>query len=189
MTWKRAQIQKSALSGLLLLLVAIGPQCLGCVSPERRYELLTIFLDGVPPPRSEDEAESGGEDFTAGPTAPPENSVHPPYAEDRCDACHNFQNARRLYVPKEKICRTCHKGDQFSGAWTHGPVAASQCQACHHHHKSENAHLLLGRGSSICNLCHTEQTFAGLAQHKQEKGADCLSCHTPHVSEGRYLLR
>lgn len=175
--------------GLHALLVAgVVMPCTGCMAPERRYEVLSIFFDGVPEPGA---ARTGSGPSEDAPTKGAEVvwTLHAPYAEKNCGACHDGVRSNRLRVERHLLCAICHKGDEFAEAYLHGPVATGQCYACHEPHKSTFDHLLVGPGAGICGECHTTATFGGLSRHRQEQGEDCLRCHSPHGSASPAMLR
>ncbi|MBI5095239.1 MAG: hypothetical protein HZB26_22745 [Candidatus Hydrogenedentes bacterium] len=176
--------------GLAMALVA-GSVALGagCATPEARYHALSVFFDGVPEPGAAP-AVAPQKTGDAEPAAPaPQFSLHPPYADRKCDLCHENQFSNHLKMEKSLLCGSCHQSDQFTGKVVHGPVSSGNCYACHDPHKSQYPHLLLEEGSAICGRCHTPESFENLERHRSEKGGDCLSCHTPHSGEKERLLK
>jgi predicted CXXCH cytochrome family protein len=173
----------------------LGGALVACLAPERRYEVLSRFFDGVPDPsqpviveqsvdgQTQEEHQGG-----AG-TAGSQHSTHKPYADETCDVCHNPAEGFALVTPKTRLCQLCHSGTAFEGEVLHGPVAASQCYACHDPHDAEFPHLLSAPGSLACLTCHNETTFSQLREHQSEKGEECLDCHNPHAADKAYLLR
>lgn len=158
-----------------------------CASQETRYRILTLFFDGVPPPY---QAPAPGTAVEAAvEVAAPQPSAHPPFKQRRCELCHNRQMSNALIVEKHKLCGICHTADMFDGPFKHGPVASSQCYACHDPHQSKFPNLLFDLGSTVCAKCHTEETVQGMDLHRSEQGEECLNCHRPHVAEKRYLLK
>lgn len=171
-------------------------QALGCVSPERRYRILSAVFDGVPKPGSleveQQPSESVGEDEpepVASEPAEQTSSTHGPFAQKNCTLCHDSRQSNRLNTPADELCWDCHDEGDFSGEVVHMPVAAGMCTECHSPHRSPNPHLLLHAGASLCEQCHDRSTFANTAQHSDEEGEDCVACHDPHAAEGEYLLR
>lgn len=211
--------------GRVLGLLLVGALLAGGCTAERRYRTLSFFFDGVPDPNAPVEEAAAPE-----PTAPqvalvrPERepevapgTVHPPFAERLCDACHTFesesrsknilsvpigqgvtraQDQRMLAEPVEQLCFECH--DDMSpekadpGTYTHGPVAAGACVFCHNPHSSPNASLLRAASPRLlCLKCHQAQDLAANELHPplEDLGdEDCTSCHNPHRSSSRYLL-
>ncbi len=178
----------SAALRMLGLLLTIS--CVACASRETRYHVLSLFFDGVPPPYQA-AATLSPEETAGGPTevVAPLHSEHPPFAQKRCELCHNRQKANILIVEKHEICGTCHTTDMFEGAFRHGPAASSQCYACHDPHESGYPNLLFTSGSAICAKCHNPETFVEIDRHRSEQGEECLSCHMPHVADKPYLLK
>lgn len=176
---------------LLMTAMAAGLCCAGCSTPEARYRTLSFFFDGVPEPGVPKDAAKEQTGTAKQPQAAPETqfSLHPPYAERKCEVCHESQGSNQLKMDKSKVCGTCHAPDHFMGKSVHGPVAGGNCYACHDPHKSPNPHLLLETGSAICQKCHKPEDFGEQNSHRTEKGSDCLSCHVPHASDKDRLLK
>lgn len=177
---------------VLLLLWATS----GCMSPERRYRVLTFFFDDVPPPRELTIAAVPTEELPRGrPVAKlPEPrvsilSVHGPYAQKACNQCHGGRFANRLLVEPDRLCWECHLGEDFPGDVVHGPTAGGLCLGCHDPHRSPNDFLLVKAASSICGECHTLETFEAARSHPFEDADDCLQCHDPHATDREYMLR
>jgi predicted CXXCH cytochrome family protein len=187
---KNRRVAGASIIAAVAFVVVATILSLGCATPESKYKTLSFFFDGVPePPKALTEAEiaAGKTDRAARAKAKP--SEHRPWAEDKCDRCHDENRAFQLTRKKEELCLTCHQPSKFVGAIVHGPVSGGHCYGCHDAHESPFPHLLLAEGSAQCDKCHTLQNFSAREQHRQEKGADCLSCHLPHASERRYLLK
>ncbi len=163
-------------------------QCTGCATPESRYKTLSFFFDGVPEPGQEVVVETTNSVVETRPEEPT-FYVHQPYAERRCDLCHEGGFSNRLRTVKTKLCGLCHSGEEFEGSVKHGPAVSGQCYGCHDPHKSRYEHLLLDSGSAICGQCHTLETYPGLDKHRAEQGDECLACHSPHSSDKDGLLR
>lgn len=207
--------------GLLLVAALLAGGC----SAERRYRTLSLFFDGVPDPNAPVEEVTGPEPESAEvaqarPAAEREiepGTVHPPYAERLCEACHTFdvggktervlsvqvrpglsrsQDQRMLAEPVEQLCFECHddKSPQKAppGSYTHGPVAAGACVFCHNPHSSPNpAMLRAAPPRTLCLQCHQAEDLAANELHPplEDLGdEDCTSCHNPHRSSSPYML-
>jgi predicted CXXCH cytochrome family protein len=193
MTRMRAKRLPAALV-LAWLALASGPGC--STTPEQRYEVLTFFFDGVPPPASmleEVPVEEPLIDVVEEPLQRPRQpavvyTMHDPYGAKDCDECHESKFSNNLTSEGEELCFGCHDEEDFGGEVLHGPRAAGECTACHNPHKSPYSFLLKEEGSALCEDCHDSTTFARLEAHRAEEGDDCVSCHNPHASDREYML-
>ncbi len=190
---------------LFILLVVYG-----CArDPLVKHKQLTNFFDGVPdlPPldrlcedNMEDLFNSYYENRLAEASAgsieeqrvvTDEGSSHPPYAQKRCQGCHDFQNKNLLIAPEDELCEKCHTNFVASkGKNIHGPVAVRDCLACHLPHSSGNKALLQESLSAICDKCHHEERLA-VRMHEQVMAhdMDCVNCHDAHGGDARYFLK
>jgi len=157
----------------------------GC-SVEKNYELLSFFFDGVPNPNAPQSTLAGGSG--AAMRDSPTYTVHPPFAEARCDACHKSM-FDRTGIGAE-VCQECHAGTQDEFAMMHGPVSVGACLWCHVPHQSAYAHLLKRPERETCTQCHRSELLNHevVAEHADETRG-CLECHVGHGSDARYLLR
>ncbi len=192
-------------AGLCVLLLLLG----GCfkMDPLKKQKVLTSFFDGVPdlPPMEQlckdnieslfntyyeqriaaaqhgDSEEDKGKKQTG--------SKHRPWAEKNCLACHNFQTASKLKLPKNELCGMCHK-NLIQGRNVHGPVAVGACLACHLPHSSENPYLLRRPLATLCFKCHKEKRLAASMHEKViAHGMFCVDCHNPHSGNMHYFLK
>jgi predicted CXXCH cytochrome family protein len=205
------------LAGVLALVLAAA----GC-SPVQRHTLFTVFFEGVPPLESE---QTSGEPSPATAAAQPPRlgaedegsstsksqaagTVHPPYKERICEACHNFGDLRRTVItqfdvssprsilrqPVPSLCFSCHEDkvpvpEKLAGKWMHGPVAAGACIFCHSPHSTQTPFLLLaGSPAKLCQQCHKPGLMHLGDETLMEKGQDCIKCHSGH-SGSRFLLK
>ena len=166
----------------------------GC-HPMLKYQMLSIFFDGVPPPGMPDKNHD---------TVIRKNlvkrtvtkksiirtvSVHQPYAKRQCDACHSDTLG---YATSAQVdgCRKCHEKHYYYqwNDWAHGPVFNFKCVRCHHPHESKNRSLLLTPMPDICFDCHDKTgTMAG-SHHTGIDPSRCGMCHDPHSAGNRFLL-
>lgn len=170
---------------------------LNCTVTEKRYKVLQVFFDGVPDPSQVKEETVPSQ--TAGaapqqrikPIAPPMKSRHPDFAVRNCSKCHNQSSANYLNTKRDKICFTCHDSSDFQGRYLHGPMAVSDCLACHLPHESKYQHLLRAESAKLCFECHLREDIAANEVHEDvdlEQGM-CTECHSPHSSEDRLFLK
>ena len=177
----------------------------GCSDPLTRHNVLSTLFDGVPelPPVEqlcEDhmgdkykefydalaiaEQEKGGEG-----SEKRIFSKHPPFAEKKCQGCHDFKKTNRLIVPKNELCYVCHK-DFIKGKYIHGPIAVGDCLACHLPHESKYTALLQESRNDICSKCHQESRLAAQMHDKViTHNMNCIDCHDPHSSTAPYFLK
>lgn len=116
-------------------------------------------------------------------------SVHPPFAEENCAACHARHGPRgeNVLVDSEPaLCLSCHDDEEFQRGHVHSAVQMSGCTGCHRPHASANAKLLAEPPATLCGTCHTsvEKAHGGY----RVEGARCAMCHVPHSSSGDKLL-
>ncbi len=192
--------------GPLLLAACLSLGC-GAVT---RYQILTFFFDGVPPPADGGKSPGHGGGIE-GPgmsqhqALPPSFSLHKPFAEKTCDKCHAglrrekrptrsgisaLPETPRLVAPLDKLCLRCHK--QPTAKYVHGPVALGRCETCHFPHRSPYPHLLRkSKSRDLCAICHSPDLFVSAALHEKKGWAskECTSCHDPHESNKPYLIR
>ncbi len=160
---------------------------LGC-SPQRRYEVLSFFFDGVPNPQSGNVALGAG--------GRPISYLHKPYSEGKCAACHTDGDAemsitRAIDIKSisSKVCLKCHEKTPNQYPFMHGPVAVGECMLCHAPHESPNPHLLLAATPRLCVQCHVPELMSPKRPEHADEKADCLNCHVGHGSGARGLLR
>ncbi len=170
----------------------------GC-DPVTTHKITSTIFDGVPSmPSAEEycrdyhqkalaeEREAAKKEQLAKQSA--EASVHPPYAEKRCNDCHDKNTDSGFVAPKKDLCFVCHK-DFLQGSFAHGPAAVGDCLACHLPHSSSNPSLLKTPKGQICWVCHKEPRVAqGLHGAAKDKGLVCTDCHNPHAANARFFL-
>ena len=116
-------------------------------------------------------------------------SEHPPYAEKRCNDCHDKNKESGFVVEADKLCAHCHKGFP-TGQFIHGPVAVGACLKCHVPHSSKEPALLVRPKGEVCNVCHLEmRTAPGLHKTAAARELACVDCHDPHAGNNRYFLK
>jgi predicted CXXCH cytochrome family protein len=188
---------------IFILLVSIVTGASGC-SVKKHYKTLKVFFDGVPDPeevKRKAAAEKARRDTRAANIAAADasrknqaqtwvkmKSRHPDYFKNVCNRCHdrrsgNFMVTRR----KEDICYTCHKKEQFTGPYVHGPVAVNHCLTCHLPHESPHASLLIEKSPGLCIACHTPDTETAAGHY--DKARNCTKCHLPHAGDNRFFVK
>jgi predicted CXXCH cytochrome family protein len=166
-----------------------------CCSQQTRYRVVSTLFDGVPEPAQSVPVQSDSA-VVAQPAViaqtsvaePGRQSIHPPYQEKNCAACHDRDQGFQLAEKSPDLCYECH--DNFTKKYNtvHAPVEEGLCLDCHNQHFSANAHLLVQQGSALCVTCHDQTDIVNIdAQHRMT--ADCLDCHDPHGSNGRHLSK
>jgi predicted CXXCH cytochrome family protein len=172
----------------------------------RRYQVLSFFFDGVPPPEPPDKetlsvnTRVATERKEARPKPPavapnkrpvePTLYLHKPYRERKCDLCHQSKFGQRLLLRADIICRECHEQFNKLPAFVHGPVAVGQCITCHSPHSSKFPKLLTRDGNRVCSYCHEQIDKVRITEHKSLRNRACTDCHSPHYSDTNrfYLL-
>jgi len=170
----------------------------GC-DPLTVHKVTTTIFDGVPSlPPADQYCKEYHEDVVAQEKLAAQKnqliergahaSVHPPYAEKKCDNCHNKDTDSGFVVPVRELCAVCHK-TFMKGTYFHGPAAVGACLECHVPHNSPNAKLLKYPLEQVCDRCHKEPRLAGALHAKvKEKGMVCANCHNPHAGSSPFFL-
>lgn len=161
---------------------------IGC-NATARYEVLSFFFDGVPPPTAAGAPE--GQQAAIPANAAQRRRVgyrgHGPYAAKLCNGCHESAATNALVAPREQLCFRCHEF-RVDKRYVHGPLASGGCLACHDPHSSQYRYLLVSESDSFCFHCHDRQTVARIGAHGGIE-EQCTACHNPHMSDKKYLLR
>jgi predicted CXXCH cytochrome family protein len=160
----------------------------GC-NTASHHKALTVFFDGVPPPKAAPAASetSGGAHPGQPASLPAAYTEHGPYAAKACDACHNAAATNALVVPKAELCARCHQLSQ-DVKYVHGPLASGGCLLCHDPHRSRYRSLLVSDSGGFCFRCHDSRAISRIDEHAN-LDADCTACHNAHGSDKKYLLR
>jgi predicted CXXCH cytochrome family protein len=179
-----------ALSGLVLLVV------LGCSDPIQRYETLSIFFDGVPPPEGYGPAIRP-EDFPGNIVAAKDKGTtpvvyfyHKPYVTRQCFGCHDQNQGNQAKAQGVESCRKCHQEyfELSPNDWMHGPVVLHECTRCHLPHRSPYEGLLTKPQRELCMECHQQSWVNQDPLHSQLEDQTCSRCHDPHAAGNRLLL-
>jgi predicted CXXCH cytochrome family protein len=164
-------------------------------SPQSRHRVLSFIFDGVPPPGSVEAREPSvaelmvqGQPGVSGPVDPQIQwaSVHAPYAEERCDACHEGLLTDVIAATDQSRCLGCHGETALTERWDHGPVAAGQCRICHEAHVSIHPNLQSQAQPALCVMCHdAPDLMTAIPAHLGQADLSCTACHDPHRSTAR----
>ena len=144
-------------------------------------------------------------------------SVHPPFEENDCTACHADHGDKErlvLTAPINEVCAGCHDSSDAVFLKAHHDVRGEKvpCTSCHDPHRSGEEHLLrpnrhrplaFGRCDpchrfdgklhkpvrELCLGCHGGEQFTRRVAHAPVKRGECLACHDPHASRQPSLLK
>lgn len=175
----------------------------GC-DPVARHRLLVTFFDEVPVLPAEEQycreaveerarlakarvvaKEAKPEDAASG------HSAHPPYADKRCNDCHQAEktSVSGLLKPKNELCFMCHPAI-LKHAFAHGPAAEGECLGCHLPHEANFPSLLVRDPAKLCDKCHSEGRVAATMHDRiKTTGVVCIDCHDPHSGRSKYFLK
>jgi predicted CXXCH cytochrome family protein len=169
---------------LLTLGLVLGAIVWSGCSPEKNYEVLSFFFDGVPDPNAPVLATATGAALRRSPTY----SIHKPFQEERCAECHG---SRFNLGPEDSgICLKCHEEITSQQPMMHGPVVAGACLWCHAAHESAFEWLLKGEPRQVCTDCHDQDLLGiGRVPAHADETRGCLECHFGHGGTRRYFLR
>jgi len=182
-----------AASGLLGLLTLLVTAC----TPVARYEVLSFFFDGVPPPpgveapaptprRLRRESSFRASLAQLGPPSPMAvpvvyKSIHQPVKENRCLFCHDPNGPMDAVPHDARLCDRCHADKRKQEGWDHGPINLGTCIPCHRSHQSEHDHLLAEPVPALCLHCHDDVEPSQRPEYHQVPDYDrCVPCHDPH---------
>jgi predicted CXXCH cytochrome family protein len=182
---------------IIIFLLSVGTLLLCACDPLTRHKVTSTIFDGVPsmPPAdqycrdyhikaTQDELDARQKQQNV-----KQSSTHPPFADKRCNDCHDKNTDSGFVVAKEELCAHCHKGFPV-GNFLHGPAAVGACLKCHAPHTADNPALLLKPAADVCDACHAEaRNSSKLHSASRTKGMICIECHDPHGGSNRFFLR
>jgi len=157
---------------------------IGC-DATARYKALSLFFDGVPPPKVPEALPAVSAVNAA--TRKVGFRSHGPYGAKLCTACHNPGAFNALVLPPEELCFKCHEF-KLDKKYVHGPLASGGCTACHDPHSSQYRYMLVSESDSFCLYCHDRKTVGEIPGHADVE-EQCTTCHDPHMSNQKNLLR
>jgi predicted CXXCH cytochrome family protein len=173
--------------GFPFLAAAALPGC----SSETHDKLLHFFFEvpakqtAAPHDETRTTADSASPhpDLSAGDPAAFYRSIHQPFAERNCAACHD--TGRKMGVRQDVMaaCRTCHER-YFTSEATHPPVQKAQCAKCHEPHRARESDLLSRALFDTCMECHDPPEELSRDAHSGENVRECTRCHDAHFGEG-----
>lgn len=171
-------------------------------TPETRYNTLSFFFDGVPPPGGsvEEKQRVSSQYLRDTPGSPvrlkPDMRQHAPYKAGACTQCHpkDLSFALDEGFDKRGRCFGCHEHEAFKEklgklAFVHGPVAVGNCLVCHDAHESIHPALTIEREPKLCYACHEKTLLARAPAHQGSDASRCGACHDPHGGADRFFLR
>ncbi|HIJ97178.1 MAG TPA: cytochrome C [Desulfuromonadales bacterium] len=166
--------------------------------PLTRHKITSTIFDGVPTLPSAEQycrdyhIQATKEELAAAQMQKKDSnqgSKHPPFADKKCNNCHDKSTDSGFVVAKDALCAHCHKGFP-SGNFLHGPAAVGACLKCHLPHSSDYPTLLVKPVGDVCDVCHAEaRNSSKLHTTSRVKGIVCTDCHDPHGGNNRFFLR
>jgi predicted CXXCH cytochrome family protein len=167
----------------------------GC-SSQTKGRLLRVFFTGVDATNTVAAATSTNLPVSTNTLAQVATStnttvgtVHKPFLERNCTACHLTAMSQELRVNGSDLCLECHDKLIGTAKYVHAPINAGRCDVCHQAHESPEKALLLRKAQDLCVECHELPLMVQLRGHANMGSAECVSCHDPHRSEQKYLVK
>lgn len=170
---------------------------MGACSVESRHNTLTFFFDGVDESANKkanpaDNISKSDKPVLASTASTTTNSnseasIHKPYLERKCEACHAAD--KKLLMPVPGLCFKCHTDFRISQVYTHGPVASGNCTKCHNQHLSQYPKLLIRQGQQLCTTCHAPAELFRNKNHINIEDAACVKCHNAHGGDAKFFLK
>lgn len=120
-------------------------------------------------------------------------SVHFPFKNGKCAACHNPHTGNIKGLLNEQIntlCLRCHTSvnNAMQKGNVHGALRQGSCMDCHAAHTSKNRGLLVKNGKDLCWQCHAslKEQLSRKHIHSAFNNGECSACHDPHGSAEDY---
>lgn len=180
----------------LCLLFSFATLFMISCNPNKNYQTLSFFFDGVPNPTLNsdlnDTTKTETESFkirNLKMDKETEKYIHKGYKKNECGCCHDVDHAYRLIERQPKLCYKCHENFKNQYKYLHGPVAAGYCTACHHPHQSSNEKILVIEIEKLCIHCHEPGDVSQNPTHKNLGNVNCISCHNSHGGETFNMLK
>jgi predicted CXXCH cytochrome family protein len=184
----------SVILGFGLAALLLVPAC----SDQTRYRVLCFFFDGVPEPGAK--PSRGYPPLYGAPgqtTTSPEGQraarvptcIHTPYRENRCAFCHDASSGLLTRTVQRGLCRECHPAIPGNAPYVHGPVAVTDCLACHEPHTAFYPKLLLKDDPTLCLQCHRSEDLTRGPYHATMGQGPCTECHDPHAGNDPFFLK
>ncbi len=178
----------------LLSIISILIFLIAC-SPQKNYQVLTIFFDDVPPP---DTTKIVADSTNITNKIINENDIkkellvektHPPAEEGSCNNCHDVGNSFKLNEMLPKLCNNCHEDFSKKNKFLHGPLSVGACTICHDPHKSRFKSFLKQDGQALCYFCHEKESVMKNDIHSTIEDTKCWECHNPHGGNERTFMK
>jgi predicted CXXCH cytochrome family protein len=160
----------------------------GC-SPEKHYETLSFFFDGVPDPKAKKNLAGNTSKSDPKSTGLPIVSRHKPHADKDCTSCHTGGADNITSALNNTTCTTCHDKTLTRHAFMHPALNVNTCLWCHAPHESVRPMLLRDEARELCAQCHEQSNLSTKVVEHTKFGSDCLSCHMGHGGPDRFMLR
>lgn len=142
---------------------------------------------------------------SAQPSVKAKKTLHYPFQEELCSACHLDDGPPALREPLARACFDCHSDAEgaLKRKTVHKPFAEGKCASCHDPHESAEKALLRGPAHVTCRACHPKIELRNhpVVGHpaydrrsppnpwEERKPFSCVSCHEPHGTDWSKLLR
>jgi predicted CXXCH cytochrome family protein len=170
-------------------LAALVVSLIAC-SAETRHRILSSVFDGVPRPGSSAAPEPTMARLMTPPSAGADSviereiqwaSVHGPYAQGDCGACHSGEITEAVVALNDTQCLSCHSSGMHAERWDHAPAALGLCSLCHVAHVSSQPGLQSQPQPELCVSCHADHTLmTSVEAHRDLRNQGCTACHDPH---------
>jgi predicted CXXCH cytochrome family protein len=160
----------------------------GC-SPEKHYQTLSFFFDGVPDPNAKKNLAGNTSKSDPKSTGLPVISHHKPFTDKDCASCHTGGADNITSALNNTTCTSCHDKTLTQHAMMHPAVNVNTCLWCHAPHESVRPHLLRDAATELCAQCHEQSRLSTKVVEHTKAGIDCLSCHMGHGGPDRFMLR
>ncbi len=118
----------------------------------------------------------------------PAYSVHQPYKDKDCKACHDQNSIGKFVEPQPALCYQCHEDFAKTYKTLHAPIEGGECTSCHSPHMALAENNLKRTGQQLCFFCHDQGDILKLESHEGIEDTNCTDCHNPHGSNDEHLL-
>ncbi len=119
--------------------------------------------------------------------------VHPPFAEQACEFCHDGDYKKLINEGTKELCYTCHTDIQelvTQSKVKHPAFEIAECTDCHTPHASLQQKLVKYPGGKVCTDCHNDKApEEGEKAHGVINLLGCRACHEPHGGPRKNMLR
>jgi len=161
-----------------LLISCLCAFWVGC-TPQKRYQTLSFFFDGVPDPSKPVDLNASSA-AQLNPGRAPLAHQHKPFAQGNCTACHGPDKKKIDIARVTEACSSCHQDVAHQYPVMHGPVATGECLWCHLPHESAEPNLLITSSQKLCIQCHDSKALPPNPPEHLDTERNCLDCHFGH---------